>query len=283
MTKTQVALLGLPAAGKTTYLGAFYIETERLHHPDVLITHYAEGDREYLNRLADRLSTAQSVDRTPQDQPGELRLPVRFSGSDTERLLVVPDPSGEVLADALEARRMDSSLAGQITDCAGALLFVRADTLKDVVELRSFAALLNDPPPAQEAEDDGLQGPDDWHPALAAPQARLVDVVQQVLALREGNAALRLGVVISAWDKTGGGRSPDRWAEDHLGLLMQLLEQDPRVAYAVFGVAAQGGDFNQDAERERLVAVELAERAAARDGQDRAVRISAPLRWALGE
>jgi hypothetical protein len=282
MPASQVALLGLPDAGKTTYLGAFFIETERPDEPDVMIVRYGKGDREYLNSLADRLAKAESVDRTPQDQPGELRLPVRFTGSDTERLLVVPDPSGEMLVVALDTRRMDSSLAGQIRHCKGALLFVRADTLKDVLELRRVAGLLTDEP-AEQVDDDGLSAAEDWHPALAAPQARLVDAVQQVLALRGDNTPLRLGVVISAWDKTGDDRQPDRWAREHLGLLMQLLEHDPRVTFAVFGVAAQGGDFTQNAARERLAAVELADRAIARDGTGQNIRISTPLRWVLGE
>jgi len=274
-----VTLLGLPGAGKTTYLAAFYIEAERPDATaDVRITRYTAGQREYLNELADRLADRKNVERTSQEQPGELRLPLAFATSEGERLLTVPDVSGELLRDGMERRVLPAEIVEPLRASDGALLFVRPDQLVEAVEVGGLAELLEFAPVKGV---DGLQ-PEDWSLDLAATQARLVDVVQEVLDARE-RLPLRLAVVVSAWDTVGEDMTPDRWAGENLALLVQLLQSDPRVQFAVFGVSAQGGDFERDDDVERLKPMPLAERgfAVRGDRPDRVV-VTAPLRWVLG-
>jgi hypothetical protein len=64
--------------------------------------------------------------------------------------------------------------------------------------------------------------------------------------------------------------------------LVQALENAPTIAWELFGVSAQGGDFDGP-ERAALEKLDVAERPKVRSRSGDLVGIGAPLRWALEE
>ena len=88
--------------------------------------------------------------------------------------------------------------------------------------------------------------PKDWHPSLAPTQVQLVDLLQLISHSPVGGAGRKVAVMISAWDKAEGERlTPDIFLKRKLPLLAQYLESG-RDGWTsrVYGVSAQGGDYD---------------------------------------
>jgi hypothetical protein len=165
-----------------------------------------------------------------------------------------------------------------VVNASGALLFVRIDDIVAAQGLADFSRLMEGLTVVSPG-DVAPERPDDWRVELAATQARLADAVQEIVRLREGKP-LRLGLMLSAWDKEAS-RSPDTWARENLGLLCQLLDGQSSVEWTVFGASAQGGDFDDEQDLERLNDTPLSTRAsiARLDGGE--VSVSTPIEWVL--
>jgi hypothetical protein len=274
----SVAVIGFQSAGKSTYLGAFFIACEE-GADDMSITAYADGNREYLNGLADELASLTRLERTPQTEPGLVDLTLRMNEGDEARRLVIPDLSGELLRESMNDRVLDPSLEALLMGTDSVLLFVRADKIVPVRRLADFAAAMKQAGEEVTGET-AVEDRDSWSIELAPTQARLTDVVQELMDMKDAKD-LRLGLVISAWDmRPTPGETPRQWAGRELPLVVQALEASG-IVWEVFGVSAQGGDFKNDADRERLESTELAKRAVVQlaDGED--AGIGAPVRWAL--
>jgi len=271
-------MLGLHSAGKTTYAVVFYTACEG-GRDGMAITKYAEGDRAYLNERADELANCKPLERTSQQARGELRLRVKLGSNRPERLLVMPDLSGELLRDSMTDRLLNEDLSQLMDESDAALLFVHSNRIiqpTNIADLNELLRRAGEQPGGETARET----PDDWEIDLAATQVQLTDIMQELMRLR-GARPLRLGLILSAWDtQEEEGLSPGAWASEYLPLLVQMLESDPRVDWDVFGVSAQGGDFFGP-ERADLEDTDVAERPKVqrRDGQS--AGIGAPLLWAL--
>jgi hypothetical protein len=274
----SVAVVGFQSAGKSTYLGAFFIACE-YGADDMSIATYGDGNREYLNGLADELASLTRLERTPQTEPGHIDLTLRLTADDEARRLVIPDLSGELLRESMNNRVLDPTLETLLMETDSILLFVRADRIVPVRRLADFAAAMKTA--GEEISGEAAaEDRDSWSIELAPTQARLTDVVQEILELKEG-ADIRLGLVISAWDmRPTAGETPRQWVGRELPLVLQALDASG-IVWEVFGVSAQGGDFGNDADRERLESTELAERAAVELADGNPAGIGARVRWAL--
>jgi hypothetical protein len=275
-----LCMVGGHATGKTTFLAAYYVAAED-GGSGVEIVDLSAGDREHLNKMMGRLGRCENVVRTSEQEPQEMRLSLRFEDGGHERLLV-PDLSGELIERATEKRRIDEVLARLTIDNDGVLLFLRPDRLVTAAPAQQFNDLLAiaglDPGP--DGPPGVIPSPEDWEIALAPTQVRLVDIVQQLLRLRDG-AALRLCLIVSAWDATDDKLSPRDWALENMPLLVQMLDARDDIDWTIFGVSAQGGDFGDEAERARLEAIELIDRPIVLDANRSESTILAPISWAL--
>ncbi len=72
---------------------------------------------------------------------------------------------------------------------------------------------------------------------------RAVDLLQELV--EERSTRLPLAVIVSAWDRTVGAATPTNWLAKQLPLLEQFLAcNSGQLPHAVFGVSAQGADFD---------------------------------------
>jgi len=102
----------------------------------------------------------------------------------------------------------------------------------------------------QPGEDTATEGattaaasePVSWAPSRMPVDVRAVDLLQELL--EERSTRLPLVVIVSAWDRADG-TTPADWLAEQLPLLEQFLAcNSEQLPHAVFGVSAQGGDFD---------------------------------------
>jgi len=273
-----LCMVGLPETGKTTYLTAFFIAAEE-GTGEVSLAGYTDANRKYLNERMEELAECRRVTRTNEQEPEELRLVLRFD-SGAEESLLVPDLWGERIERAADKRRIDEEFGKLTVESNAVLLFLRPGGSTPGEGQHAFADLCRIAGLDPEVEPGNVIAPERWEIALAPAQVRHVDIVQELMALR-GGAPLRLCLVISAWDKTNQELSPKEWLWENLSLLVQMIDSQDYIEWTAFGISAQGGDFENDEDRKRLLDTELIERpiVVALDGE--ASNIFAPVRWSL--
>lgn len=242
MRDESIVIIGLPSSGKTTFLAAlWHVVTARAEAPTRLRFHtLRDGDATHLNQIASRWRDAVVQDRTAVG--GSRRVSMRLLASDDIAVRVTfPDVPGEAYQRMWEGRDCDVELA-DILRAPGVLLFIHADTIRAPKWIIDEVLL---------AKEVGLEVPDgknivDWHPRLAPTQVQLVDLLQLIASPPLQSAPRKLAIVFSAWDKAiEEGLGPLAYLEAKLPLLGQYLRRGQHgMHYRVFGLSAQGGDYD---------------------------------------
>jgi hypothetical protein len=272
-------LLGEQATGKSSMLVALYGALVNRRAGDLRIVRTVD-DVEFLSRGLLAFARQESLRRTEVDS--DAALLVDLATGEHVVSLDIPDRSGELLKHMLDARVWDPDLLAQIGPAAGAMLFLRADLLAP-----------DESPDVQPGSDDsGVVEPAEtvardtaelgWSPARMPADARAVDLLQSLLAQR--SQPLPLAIIVSAWDRVSASSpqpSPSHWLAENVTLLDQYLASNAdRLPHAVFGVSAQGGDFEAGLPGD-LLAEDPWDRAylVAPDGQRDT--FAAPILWLL--
>jgi hypothetical protein len=145
-----------------------------------------------------------------------------------------------------EARECDPAVAEILGDGVGVVMFIHADHIHrpiSIAEVTNQTKALN-------AEVKPV-APIEWHPRVAPTQVQLVDILQMFRAPSLHVGAKKLGIMLSAWDKVEEEqRDPKTFLAENMPLLSQYLEeQSDGWAYKVYGVSAQGGEFEPDSDK----------------------------------
>ena len=273
-----VAMLGLPRTGKTTYLGALWQIVQDREAPYVLEADL-QGDRGYLQQLADCVASAEEVPRTSVDSSDALVLSLTFESSGRVDLRI-PDLSGEVSHAVVTRRRWTRPLWDAVSSSSGLLVFVHPHRLAMPATIASANNLLADA--ATSGDDQTLPSPfsldDD-----ACTAAMYVDLLENVRLLRPDRTLPSIALMISAWDLVEAESSeiaPKEWLEARMPLLAQYLDaNNARGDLGVFGVSAQGGELDDRAHLLAMGDVCARARVVSADGSE--VRFTRPLELAI--
>ena len=245
--RPRLVFLGLPRTGKSTFLGAFWALVQSPAEPAVRETRFG-GDRSYVQKLADQVARGDALDRTALDASEELAVEVDFEPGGVADLLI-PDTSGESLRVLAEQRIWYPNLLAACTQATAILMFVHPDRLR--MPQRIAVTSGGEPAPEPERSPEHV----DFHPpdgvAFQAQEhtstaAQLIDVFENLSELWSDRRPIRVGVVVSAWDRVVGEPKPTpyAWLAARLPGTLATLESNRDVAdFEVFGVSAQGGDF----------------------------------------
>jgi hypothetical protein len=273
MTETfNVAMAGLPAAGKSTFLVALYIAMME-KQSGLALGSYSD-DREYMNDLSSHTYAAEVVGRTRADSRSSLSLSVQTPSGRLGRL-VVPDRSGEIWEQLVVDRVWESTLLASTADIVGYCIFINAETYRHDPDIRSVAQLddLYPAPPNADAPPEALNHPD---------QIKITDLFQ-ILMERPERTSRRVSVILSAFDAVSG-LSPAQWLSENVPLLEQYLRTNTStIESRVFGVSAQGGKYDDAAELAVIEAIEPSKRAWAKQADGTDCTIDSPMLWALTE
>lgn len=281
-SKRKQVLIGLPETGKTTFLAALWHvlcanETETELH---LVRYH--GDHEYLNAVRERWANAEMQVRTSPNAEAEVSMILAGKTMAKEVEVCIPDLSGESYESAWSYRTLNRERAETIGNAEGVLLFVHPDRIKKEVLISEIADIVNDLDEGCEEEDENdASGTVGWDAQEAPTQIQLVDLIQCVLRLNESRP-LRLGVVVSAWDRIGQEVLPADWIKCELPLLWQYLRcNDSSLVVRFFGVSAQGGRIPDDVDNLRELD-RPTDRIQVIDGTgDISSDITTPLRWLM--
>ncbi len=126
---------------------------------------------------------------------------------------------------------------------------------------------------------DAIRFRADDHSSTAA---ELIDIFENLAELWRERRPIRVGVVVSAWDRVSGNPrpTPHEWMQAQLPGLLATIECNRDLAqFEVFGVSAQGGSL--DAREELLARGEICDRVFAEDRNGQRISLIEPVRWAI--
>ena len=239
MRSESIAIAGLPASGKTTFLAAlWHVVTARDVPTTLTLGNLVDGDLAHLNAIAKRWRSACVQDRTPSSFR---RVRMNLLDSSNAPLHIdFPDISGEAFVRMWEDRDCDPELVATLRSPAVAL-FVHSDTIvapRWVVDETALADALELAPARAE--------PVEWEPRSSPTQVQLADVLQLLQTEPLGVGRRRLAIMLSAWDKAQGEQlSPERFLRSKLPLLHQYLAKSrDQWDWQVYGISAQGGEYD---------------------------------------
>ena len=278
MNKKKVFMIGMPSSGKTTYLASLcrlllYGEQKtewRLDIKDV-----PEGFDE-IRKFIKNLNSYKIVGRTQEIYDIGLNL---YNQNQEWMQFVVPDSSGEIFRDLVYDRRIASNIMDQIVESDMLLFFINVNTmiLEDRIKLGEKSAIkqLN-----EEQGDKVIQSAEDKVEEYAGDkeneqieskeqvknkeeeqkkynnQSALVELLQDIIYLVPHSLNIRF--VISAWDLVEkefkqDKVTPEEYIKRKLPLLYQYLVFNSKlVDYDIWGVSAQGGDFDDEDDLKKL-------------------------------
>jgi hypothetical protein len=272
----NLLIVGLPEAGKTSYIHAV---DELLQSPpsaDALRAYGLAEDRSYLERDKEKFRGAKTLEHTERNLQGPIpELWFEHTPTGRRGRLFLPDCSGEVFQDQWIDRRWEKRFSEELTKIDGMLLFVRADVPSSNQELLGQMAAL---------PDDGNKSKVIFDPKKASPQVQLVDVLQFIATRGKTVRPLKIAVMISAWDTitkpdNRQPKRPDTFLKREWPLLDQYIQCNPDCfATRIYGVSALGGTKE---ELKALAAMPPVDRVSLVESDAPSKDLTRPLRWLL--
>lgn len=248
MLEQSIVVLGLPESGKTTYLAAlWHLLQARKVESKLKALRLRAGEAQHLNEIAKRWVAARKQERTSHDKNRTVAMELKSVAGD-EFVLAFPDVAGEAFARFWEKRECDADVLGSLS-ARGVLLFIHATN----INLPNWIA--------DEAKLSKLLGikrkagePVRWDARFAPTQVQLVDLLRCLQEPPLGIGRRKLAIALSAWDLAERDqKTPEKYLEMHLPLLHQYLHYglDPSWAVKVYGISAQGAEYDGDGKDER--------------------------------
>jgi hypothetical protein len=236
-------IVGLPMAGKTSFLAALWHVLDQPEVSTSLVLHGMPADREYLNQIRDEWIRCRHVARTALSSQRTVNLTLSDKKSGTKVELSFPDLSGEVFAAQLEERQWSDEFDRQVAQASGVLLFLNPGSVVEpqgIEDVWSLADALGAP------VESGSAVVEPWRPSHVPTQVNLVEILQ-LLKWRRQRGNLRVGIVVSAWDLIGPSQTPQEWIRQRLPLLDQFVSSNTDwLTTSIYGISAQGGTYSPD-------------------------------------
>jgi len=234
-------IVGMPNAGKSTYLAAFWYS---LVNPtgNKLKLKSVEHE-EYLYGLSQKWSNCEELDRTALgEEAKDLSVNV-IDANGHEFKIIMPDLSGETFSNCYEQRILDDDVVDYIIESDSIMLFIN---VADIIE----PVLISNLPLTTERtnENEGAQNKElpIWNAYGDPMQTKIVDLLQIISALKNSQH-IKLGIVLSAWDlveKLSPEELPQNYVQKQLPLLWQFLYTNSNEYNTQYwGVSAQGADL----------------------------------------
>ncbi len=271
----SVFFAGGPHTGKSTYLALLVLAITQQRRVSLALGSFKD-DREYVMELARSLVLCEPQPRTNVDERRGLSLSIALPDRESE-ILEVPDLSGEIWKELLTERTWTLELEQRVGQSQGLCIFVNAarfaedPTLTDVDRARAALGINN---------DETLGANVKFAVDEPMGQLALVDLIQ-ILARQPGGPR-RIALIVSAFDSSGETQ-PGEWLTACAPLARQYLGANAdSLPIRIYGLSAQGGDFEKKDERTKLRTLNAVERASVLREDGSATDLDEPVRWAMG-
>lgn len=235
MKRKSCFIIGLPSAGKTTYLAALWYSLQQKNKTLLQLKKFT-GNQKYLTDLSNTWAGLEKVSRTSIDNEQE-NLTVLLKNSDDELLeITFPDLSGESFQKQYTDREMKKETAEKILSTDGFLIFINP------IETTLPCMILNINYDTRHADDNNIVA--SRNPIKDDPtEVQLVEIVQFIREIK-GDKKCNLAIIVSAWDLKDANKfkRPEEYVKDQLPLLWQYLYANKSAwCCRYFGISAQGG------------------------------------------
>jgi hypothetical protein len=282
-TEKGILLVGLPKAGKTTFVAALWHVVKSEEIVDSLRLSVLGGDDTYLNQIRDEWLDYVEVVRTTQQNEAIPTMHLVDKSGILKCALSVPDLSGETYLSHWTDREWSDKFTKTAEEASGILVFLHPNQPLEAPEITTTMRMLGPLTEEQAAADENAEQPV-WDPERAAGIVQLVEVLQ--FLKRNLKRPLRLAIMVSAWDLIKKHYpSPGEFIKNRTPLLEQFLRTNSdSFDFTIMGVSALGGDLENKEDTDRLqnetqYASERIEIVPATAGTEH--DITRPLRWAL--
>lgn len=250
MPKYNLAI-GLPGAGKTSFLAALWDVVDKKEVPGALILDKLQDERGYVQQIRTSWVGLQDVGRTQAGSISPITMSLKVSATSPAEAITFPDLSGEAYDTQLTDRELRADFAALARDASGVILFIHPATNTPGTRIEVVEKVLAGIPTASTPAVDQPTG--SWDTSKIPTQAKLVELLQFLDVTAETDYPI--SVVISAWDvvikaNKGKRQAPATWLNADMPLLSQyLIAHNQRHRHKVFGVSAVGGDLKDDIDR----------------------------------
>lgn len=244
---TKSYIVGLPASGKTTFLGALaYTITNGMPGTNIFELDKVEN-LDYMNGLAITWSKCEEVGRTNLGQYESNKLFLRDSLSNKVELSM-PDQSGEEFKNIIKNRSMAMSMYTEIKECDNILLFINPNIIEKDVMINDI-----DPKYRKDSPESVISSNEKY----IHEQVQYVMLLQDIRKIKKGK--IKIKVIISAWDAYKDAKCPSDLLKNKLPLVWQYLFSNEQLFNCEFwGISAQGGDLADESVKEQMLDYENA-------------------------
>lgn len=282
-SENGILLVGLPKAGKTSFIAALWHVVKSEEIEDSLRLSALGGDDTYLNLIRDEWIGYKEVVRTTQQSEAIPTMHLVDTSEILKCVLSIPDLSGETYRSHWTDREWSDKFVSAAKDASGILVFLHPNQPLEAPEITSTQRMLEPLIEEEAASEPTIEQPQ-WDPVKAASIVQLVDVLQ--FLKRHLKTPLKIAVMVSAWDLIKRNyATPEDFIRTRTPILEQFLRTNSdSFDFNVFGVSALGGDLENKADTDRLqnethCASERIEVVPALQGTEH--DITRPLRWVL--
>lgn len=244
----QFVMIGLPATGKTSFLAALWYLVQHGEVEHRLTLERMDGDSKHLNQISNLWAGCEVVLRTSTSSERTVSMVLNDTSTKKTITLTFPDLSGESFMSQWVDRHFTTSYNEFLKESVGGVLFISPLNYQKPARIPSASLLKEIGETGQPNDETDGEGSIPWDPTQAPTQVQLVELLQFIAGREYFKPPFRLALVISAWDQLKGEKvSPQKWLADVMPFLSQFLESNRRLFdFNVYGVSAQGGDYNKD-------------------------------------
>lgn len=230
--------MGLPGAGKTTFLAALWhsinnnsVETK------LKLNKIVNG--QYLAHLSQKWVDAEPLERTvPSNEQKDICINLIMPNGKTFDLFL-PDLSGETFQKQYEQREISEELVEYIKAADAIIFFIHVDGVKPLGFIPEHFTNL----PESNCVQQLIRKPQKHDPL----QIQTIELLQFVFELRKYEK-INVGIVFSAWDlakQVDSEITPEKFLFDHMNMLWQFCNSNSDILYySLWGISAQGGKLD---------------------------------------
>ena len=260
MKKIHYFMVGMPSGGKTSYIVRL---CSQLINESNMMYKLVDGRLPdglcHIQEQMDMMDSFQNIMRTFENVCYDITLPlVNETGENIS--LVIPDLSGEHYRRLVEERYISKMIYDRLQKADTILFFINTETMENEERLdcneASTASLIEQSMKKMEVQDNEKLPMKKIPMPEKATQSQVVDLIQILLGLVKKK--IRVKFVISAWDRVEKKISeedliPEDYLKGQLPLLYHyIISNSDKLEYEVFGVSAQGAEYADKREMERL-------------------------------
>ena len=259
MKEIYYFMVGMPSGGKTSYIVRLCSQLIM----DEFNMVYKLADRElpdglhHIREQMDKMDGFQKIMRTFENVYYDIKLPL-IDEKGEKILLMIPDLSGEHYRKLVEDRYILKTIYDGLQQADVILFFINTETMEKEERLNydeKSATCLIEESLDLEKGDKG-DAPGRTLISEKATQSQVVELLQ--ILLNYIRKKVQIKFVISAWDRVekkmqGKKVTPEEYLKDKLPLLYQYMRSNlEKLNYEVFGVSAQGAEYDDQVEMRKL-------------------------------